>query len=141
KFAADLFLFLAENSAGKFPEDSKNRRKQLPTKVLAGNLNPQEIPRIFGPNPQDNQQENNKFLVVIVEVSELLYLDVSRFQTLFVVALELEKEVNGHTYPYYFWHFSKADSTTVRELVKLHRAGMAQNQVTTVRRMPSVPGI
>ncbi|MCH92279.1 hypothetical protein A2U01_0013216, partial [Trifolium medium] len=25
-------LFLATNSAGKFPEDSKNRRKQLPTK-------------------------------------------------------------------------------------------------------------
>jgi hypothetical protein len=31
KFAVDLFLLLAENSAGKFPADFTNRRKQLPT--------------------------------------------------------------------------------------------------------------
>jgi hypothetical protein len=40
KFYANLFSFSAEHSAGKFPEDSKNRRKLLPTKVLAGNENP-----------------------------------------------------------------------------------------------------
>jgi hypothetical protein len=45
---------LAEN----FPADFGNRRKQLPTKVLAENQNPQENPhetcflRIFGLNPQ-----------------------------------------------------------------------------------------
>jgi hypothetical protein len=44
EFSVDLVLFLAENSAGKFPADSKFRRKQLPMKVLAGNPNPQEIP-------------------------------------------------------------------------------------------------
>jgi hypothetical protein len=31
----------------KVSADSKNCRKQLPTKVLAGNLNPQEIPQII----------------------------------------------------------------------------------------------
>ncbi|GAU48148.1 hypothetical protein TSUD_302810 [Trifolium subterraneum] len=72
-------------------------------------------------------------------VSELLYLDVSRFPTLFAVALELEMKATGHHH--YSPHISKADSTTVRELVNLHRTAMAQDQVTTVRRMPSVPGI
>jgi hypothetical protein len=62
--------FSAGNSAGKFPADFKNRRKQLPTKVLARNQNPQENPqemgflRIFGQNSQENPQENRKFLVV-----------------------------------------------------------------------------
>jgi hypothetical protein len=61
---------LAANSAGKFPADSKNRRKQLPTKVLAGNQNPQENPqetcflRIFGLKPQENPQVISKILVV-----------------------------------------------------------------------------
>jgi hypothetical protein len=70
KFAVDLFLLLAENSAGKFPADFTNRRKQLPTKVLAGNPNLQEIPqetcflRNFSPNLQENPQVNKKFLVV-----------------------------------------------------------------------------
>jgi hypothetical protein len=60
--------FSAGNSAGKFPADFKNRRKQLPTKVLAGNQNPQEMGflRIFGQNSQENLQENRKFLVVFV---------------------------------------------------------------------------
>jgi hypothetical protein len=45
------------NSVGKSPADSKNRRKQLPTKVLAENQNPQKnlqetrLLRIFGQNP------------------------------------------------------------------------------------------
>jgi hypothetical protein len=67
KFPTDLLWFLVENSAGKFPADSKNRRNQLPTKVLAGNPNPQEtcFLRIFCPNPQQNPQEISKFLVVI----------------------------------------------------------------------------
>jgi hypothetical protein len=70
KFSVDLILFSAGNSAGKIPADSKNRRKQLPTKVLAGNLNPQEIPqetcflRIFCPFPQENPQVICRFLVV-----------------------------------------------------------------------------
>jgi hypothetical protein len=57
---------MAENSARKFSADSRNRRKQLPTKVFAGNPNPQEILQqtcflwIFCPNPQ----EISKFLVV-----------------------------------------------------------------------------
>jgi hypothetical protein len=65
-FATTSLLFSTGNSAGKFPADFKNRRKQLPTKVLAGNQNPQEISqetyflRILGPNPQ----EKRKFLVV-----------------------------------------------------------------------------
>jgi hypothetical protein len=71
-------------------------------------------------------------------VSELFYLDVSRFPTLLSVALELEKEVSGY---FISKNISNADSTTVGKLVKLHRSGMAQNQVTTVRRVPSVPGI
>ncbi|PNX54581.1 hypothetical protein L195_g048201, partial [Trifolium pratense] len=36
-FAADLFSFSAGNSAAKFPKDSKNGRKQLPTKVVEEN--------------------------------------------------------------------------------------------------------
>jgi hypothetical protein len=62
-------------------------------------------------------------------VSELFYLDVSRFQTLLSVAIELEKEVSGY---FYSKHISKADSITVGKLVKLHQSAMAQNQVTTV---------
>jgi hypothetical protein len=48
----------------------KFRRKQLPTKVLAGNQNPQENPqetcflRIFGLKPQENPQVISKILVV-----------------------------------------------------------------------------
>jgi hypothetical protein len=68
-----LYLILAANSAGKFPADSKNRRKILPTKVLAGNQILQEIPqktyflRIFCPNPQENPQVIKRFLVVEVK--------------------------------------------------------------------------
>jgi hypothetical protein len=65
KFAVDLFLLLAENSAGKFPADFTNRRKQLPTEVLAGSPNLQEI----RPNLQENPQVNRKFLVVIYDIS------------------------------------------------------------------------
>jgi hypothetical protein len=70
-FASASSLFSAGNSAGKFPADYKNRRKQLPTKVLAGNQYPQENPqetcflRIFGQILQENPQEKRKFLVVI----------------------------------------------------------------------------
>jgi hypothetical protein len=44
-FASVSSSFLAGNSAGKFLADFKNCRKQLPTKVLAGNQNPQEKPQ------------------------------------------------------------------------------------------------
>ncbi|KAK2445523.1 hypothetical protein QL285_016445 [Trifolium repens] len=47
------------NSAGRFPADSENRRKQLPTKVLAGN-----------PNPQENLQEKGRFLVGLCQKKE-----------------------------------------------------------------------
>jgi hypothetical protein len=47
KDATNFFSFSAENSAGKFPEDSKIRRKRLPTKVLAGNQNSQENPQVI----------------------------------------------------------------------------------------------
>jgi hypothetical protein len=47
-----LCSFSAADSEGKFPEDLKIRMSQLPTKVLAGNQNPQKsFLRIFGPNP------------------------------------------------------------------------------------------
>ncbi|WJX84112.1 hypothetical protein P8452_66719 [Trifolium repens] len=39
-FALASSSFSVGNSAGKFPADFKNRSKQLPTKVLAGNQNP-----------------------------------------------------------------------------------------------------
>jgi hypothetical protein len=54
----------------KFSCGFENRRKQLPVKVLAGNLNPQEIPqetcflRIFCPFSQENPQVIRRFLVV-----------------------------------------------------------------------------
>jgi hypothetical protein len=71
KDAGDFFSFSAGNSAGKFPEDSKIRRKQLPTKVLAGNQNPQEnpqetrfLPADFSLKLQENPQVINKILVV-----------------------------------------------------------------------------
>jgi hypothetical protein len=68
KDAGDFFSFSAGNSAGKFPEDSKIRRKQLPTKVLAGNQNPQETRflRIFSLKLQENPQVINKILVVLL---------------------------------------------------------------------------
>jgi hypothetical protein len=67
KDAAEFFSFMAENSAGKFPADSKIRRKQLPTKVLAGNQNPQEtcFLRIFDLKLQENPRVISKILVVI----------------------------------------------------------------------------
>jgi hypothetical protein len=55
KFAVELFSFLAENSTGKFPADSTNRRKQLPTKI-------------FSPNSQKNLQENRNILVVLLYI-------------------------------------------------------------------------
>jgi hypothetical protein len=63
-FAAVLFLIFCHR---KLSCGFENRRKQLPTKVLAGNPNPQEtcFLRIFCPNPQQNPQEISKFLVVI----------------------------------------------------------------------------
>jgi hypothetical protein len=70
-FALASSSFSAGNSAGKFPADFKNRSKQLPTKVLAGNQNPQEnsqemcFLRIFGQILQENPQVKWKFLVVL----------------------------------------------------------------------------
>jgi hypothetical protein len=63
-FAAVLFLIFCHR---KLSCGFENRRKQLPTKVLAGNPNPREIPqetcflRIFYPNPQ----VIGRFLVVL----------------------------------------------------------------------------
>jgi hypothetical protein len=77
---------MAENSAGKFPADSRNRRKQLPTKVLAGNRNPQQIPqqtcflRIFGPNPQENPQVIRTFLVVKEEEKMTIKIQIIKFE-------------------------------------------------------------
>jgi hypothetical protein len=53
----------------------KFRRKQLPTKVLAGNQNPQEtcFLRIFGLKPQENPQVISKILVV-TKTCELDYM-------------------------------------------------------------------
>lgn len=73
-------------------------------------------------------------------VSELFYLDVSRFPTLFTVVLELEKE-GDIGYAQFCEGISKVDSTTVRDLVKLHRTAMTENRVTTFRCLPTVPGI
>ncbi|KAK2366342.1 hypothetical protein QL285_079734 [Trifolium repens] len=69
-FAAVFFLIFCRKFRRKVSCGFENRRKQLPTKVLAGNPNPQEIPqetcflRIFCPNPQENPQEIGRFLVV-----------------------------------------------------------------------------
>jgi hypothetical protein len=57
---------MAENSARKFSADSRNRRKQLPTKIFAGNTNPQEIPQKYlqiflkAPNPQKSLPGDKK---------------------------------------------------------------------------------
>jgi hypothetical protein len=82
--------------------------------------------------------------------SELFYLDVSRFPNLFAVARVLEKGDNAMDkiesqlsgrFPILCLEISGMNKNTVVELVKLHREAMAQNRVSTVRRMPSVPGI
>ncbi|MCH87220.1 DnaJ heat shock N-terminal domain-containing protein [Trifolium medium] len=63
--------------------------------------------------------------------SELFYLDVSRFPNLFVVAKVLEKGdiVKATLYS----RILGMNENTVVELVKLHRAAMAQNRVSTAR--------
>ena len=57
--------------------------------------------------------------------SELFLFDVSRFPTLFAVAMELDR---GCSALYKYNDISGADWTIVLELVKLHRAAMAQNR-------------
>jgi hypothetical protein len=79
----------------------------------------------------------------LCSVSDLYYLDVSRFRSLFAVALELDRAVNSSYCPFYnSVDISKANHITVQELLKLHWAAMAENpRVTTGRRMPTIRGI
>jgi hypothetical protein len=71
-FTAVFSLIFCRKFRRKVSYGFENRRKQLPTKVLAGNPNPQEtFLRIFCPNPQ----EIGRFLVV-----NALLLNVRRHQ-------------------------------------------------------------
>ncbi|PNX77037.1 hypothetical protein L195_g042442 [Trifolium pratense] len=73
----------------------------------------------------------------VCSVSELFYLDISRFRTLFAVALELEIGGDG-SIDYDSAGISQADPSTVRQLVKYH---LSKKGVSTVRSMPTIPGI
>ncbi|CAJ2662583.1 unnamed protein product [Trifolium pratense] len=68
--------------------------------------------------------------------SELFYLDVSRFPNLFAVAKVLEK--GDDCMASLFYEISGMNKNTVVELVKLHRAAMAQNRVSTVTRIEPI---
>ncbi|GAU48147.1 hypothetical protein TSUD_302800 [Trifolium subterraneum] len=79
----------------------------------------------------------------LCSVSDLYFLDVLRFRSLFAVALELDRAINSSYCPFFKSEdISKADHITVRELLKLHWAAKAENpRVTTGRRMPTIRGI
>lgn len=77
----------------------------------------------------------------LCSVSELFYLDVLRFRTLFVVALEMDIASNSsHAYGFKSENVSNANPTTVWQLVKFHYSAMAKNQVSE-RILPTIPGI
>ncbi|GAU48150.1 hypothetical protein TSUD_302830 [Trifolium subterraneum] len=73
----------------------------------------------------------------LCSVSELFYLDISRFRTLFAVALELEMGGDG-SFEYDGAYITNSDSSTVRKLVKHH---LSKKGVSTVRFLPTIPGI
>ncbi|AES64903.1 hypothetical protein MtrunA17_Chr2g0293791 [Medicago truncatula] len=77
----------------------------------------------------------------LCSVSELFYLDVSRFRTLFAVALEMDIASNSsYSYDFKSENVSNAYPTTVQQLVKFHFSAMAKNQVSE-RILTTIPGI
>ncbi|AES90436.1 hypothetical protein MTR_4g091160 [Medicago truncatula] len=60
--------YQVEISAGEFPAVPKILRKQLPTKVLPGNLNPWQNPCFL----QEIPEENREFLTLKIVISWIL---------------------------------------------------------------------
>jgi hypothetical protein len=75
--------------------------------------------------------------------SELFHLDVSRFRTLFAVALELDRSFDrSYDDKYSSAGVSKANHMEVKKLLELHWEAMEENpRGTTGRRMPTIRGI